>query len=130
MKTLDDAWDLFSKLHAENVVVRWSGQKEPTKGLAAHKNEGIEMFRIFPDNHVANDPYKVLFGQGDWTCSIGVFSGTHKGPMMVPGGKSIPPTNRKFRVDFCTVAHWKNGQIDEENLFYDLGGLMKQLGLA
>lgn len=53
MKTLDDAWngqdwDLFSKRHAENVVVRWPGQDEPTRGLAAHKNEGIEMFRIFP----------------------------------------------------------------------------------
>jgi hypothetical protein len=27
------------------------------------------------------------------------------------------------------VAHWKNGQIDEENLFYDQGGMMRQLGL-
>lgn len=88
------------------------------------------MFKIFPDNHVENNPYKVLFGQGDWTCSIAIFSGTHKGPMMVPGGNSIPPTNKKFQVDFCTVAHWNNGQIDEENLFYDLGGLMRQLGLA
>ena len=87
MKTLDDAWngqdwDLFSKRHAENVVVRWPGQDEPTRGLAAHKNEGIEMFRIFPDNHVANDPYKVLFGQGEWTCSIAIFTGTHQGPMI------------------------------------------------
>jgi hypothetical protein len=29
----------------------------------------------------------------------------------------------------CTVAHWKNGQIDEENLFYDQVGMMIQLGL-
>ena len=41
-----------------------------------------------------------------------------------------PPTNKKFQVDFFTVAHWKNGQIDEENLFYDNIGMMKQLGLA
>jgi hypothetical protein len=85
---------------------------------------------VFPDNHVENNPYKVLFGQEDWTCSIAVFSGTHKGTMSAPRVKSIPPTNKKFQVDFCTVAHWINGQIDEENLFYDLGGLMKQLGLA
>jgi predicted ester cyclase len=135
MKTLDDAWnsqdwDTFSKRHTNDVIVRWPGQSEPTRGLETHKKEGIEMFKIFPDNHVENNPYKVLFGQGDWTCSIAIFSGTHKGPMTVPGGNSIPPTNKKFQVDFCTVAHWNNGQIDEENLFYDLGGLMRQLGLA
>ena len=88
------------------------------------------MFRIFPDNHVQNNPYKVLFGQGEWTCSIAVFTGTHKGALMGPGGQTIQPTNKKFQVDFCTVAHWKNGQIDEENLFYDQTGMMRQLGLT
>jgi hypothetical protein len=33
---------------------------------------------------------------------------------MTPEGKKIPSTNKKFQVDFCTVAHWKNGQNDEE----------------
>jgi predicted ester cyclase len=130
MKTLDDVWnnqdwDTFRKRHTENVIVRWPGQSEPTRGLNAHRNEGIEMFKIFPDNHVENN--KVLFGQGDWTCSI--FTGTHKGPM-TSEGKKTPPTNKKFQVGFCTVAHWKNGQIDEENLFYDNIEMMKQLGLA
>jgi hypothetical protein len=75
--------------------------------------------KTFPDNHVENNPYKVLFGQGDWTCSIAVFTGTFKGPMKGLDGKMIPPTNKKFQVEFCTVAHWNNSQIDEENLFYD-----------
>jgi hypothetical protein len=88
------------------------------------------MFKTFPDNHVENNPYKVLFGQNDWTCSIAIFTGTHKGPMIGSEGKSIPPTNQKFQVDFCTVAHWKNGKIIEENLFYDQVGMMKQLGLG
>ena len=26
---------------------------------------------------------------------------------------------KKFKVEFCTVAHWKNGEITEEKLFYD-----------
>ena len=63
------------------------------------------MFKIFPDNHVENDPYKVLFGQGDWTCSIAMFSGTHKNSMMSPQWKTILPTNKKFQVDFFTVAY-------------------------
>jgi ketosteroid isomerase-like protein len=39
--------------------------------------------------------------------------------MMGIHGTMIPPTNKKFKVDFCTLAHWKNGKIVEENLFYD-----------
>jgi predicted ester cyclase len=134
MKTLDDAWnsqdwDTFSKCHTDDVVVRWPGQSEPTRGLNAHKNEGVDMFKTFPDNHVENKPYKVLFGQGDWTCSIAVFTGTFKGPMNGLDGKMISPTNKKFQVEFCTVAHWNNSQIDEENLFYDQLGIIKQIGV-
>jgi len=41
----------------------------------------------------------------------------------------IPATNKTFEVEFCTVAHWKDGQIIEEKLFYDLVGLLRQIGL-
>ena len=88
MKTLDDAWnsqdwDTFSKRHADIVVVRWPAQP-PTNGIDAHRKEGEYFFSAFPDNHVQNNPYKVFFAQGDWTCSIAEFTGTHKGPMMGP----------------------------------------------
>ena len=92
-------WDTFRKRHTENVIVRWLGQSEPTRGLNAHRNEGIEMFKIFPDNHVENNPYKMLFGQGDWTCSIAIFAGTHKGPMTSEGKKSHQPI-RNFKSTF------------------------------
>jgi len=36
-------------------------------------------------------------------------------------GSSIPPTNKTFKVDFCTVAHWnENGEIVEENFLMTL----------
>lgn len=53
-----------------------------------------------------------------------------KGPMKVSDGAVIAPTNKSFKVDFCTVAHWnENGEIVEENLFYDLMGMLKQIGV-
>jgi hypothetical protein len=39
---------------------------------------------------------------------------TFKGLMKGLDGKIIPPTNKKFHREFCTVAHWKNEKIDEE----------------
>ena len=134
MQTLDDAWnaqdwDTFDKRHRTNVVVRWPGQP-PTNGIHDHRLEGIQMFKTFPDNRVHNRPYKVFFASGEWTCSIARFTGTMTGPMTGPDGKEIPPTGKSFEVDFCTVARWdENGQIMEENLFYDLVGLMMQIGL-
>jgi ketosteroid isomerase-like protein len=50
------------------------------------------------------------------------------GSMTGPDGKTIPATNKTFELEFCTVARWKDGQIVEENLFYDQVGLMQQIG--
>jgi hypothetical protein len=135
MKTLDDAWnsqdwDTFNKRHAHEVAVYWPGQPEPTRGQHAHLAEAEQFFKTFPDNHVGNDPYMVLFGEGDWTCSVAKFTGTMTGPMQAPGGTPIEPTNKSFEVEFCTVAHWnEQGEILQEKLFYDLVGLMRQIGL-
>ncbi len=135
MQTLDDAWNAqdmgtFDKRHRKEVVVRWPG-KTPTNGIDAHHQEAIDFFKTFPDQHLVNRPYRVFFANGDWTCSIAHFTGTMTGPMQGADGKVIPPTGKGFDVDFCTVAHWdKDGQIIEENLFYDLVTFMHQIGLG
>lgn len=133
MKTLDDSWNsqeltVFRKRHAKDCIIRWPN-KPPTHGIAAHEQEAIAFFTTFPDQHLVNDPYKVMIAQGDWTCTIAEFTGTMKGPMTMADGTVIQPTNKGFKVDFCTVAHWKNGEIVEENLFYDLMGMLKQIGV-
>jgi predicted ester cyclase len=134
MKTLDDAWnsqdwDTFEERHADNVAVYWPGQPEPTRGLHNHREESIEFFKIFPDNHLVNNPYKILFSKDDYTCSVADYTGTFKGPMKGLDGKMIQPTNKRFHLEFCTVAHWKNEKILEERLFYDQVGMLKQIGV-
>jgi ketosteroid isomerase-like protein len=134
MQTLDDAWnaqdlETFNARHKKDVVVRWPG-KPPTHGLEDHGQEALDFFRAFPDQRLDNRPYRVFFASGDWTCSIARFRGTMTGPMRGPDGKEIPPTGKGFDVEFCTVAHWDDGQIVEENLFYDLVTFMKQIGLG
>ncbi|HZY72914.1 MAG TPA: ester cyclase [Edaphobacter sp.] len=134
MRTLDDSWnaqdwDTFEKRHAKDTVVFWPGQADPTRSISKHRAESIEFFKTFPDNHLINHPYKVEIAQGDWTCTVADFTGTMTGPMKGSDGKIIPPTNKKFHVEFCTVAHWKDGEIVEEKLFYDLVGLLKQIGV-
>lgn len=135
MVTLDDAfnagdWETFTQRHKPDVVVHWPGQPEPTRGQAAHRLECTEMRNIFPDSHVDNRPYKVLFASGDWTCMVTPFSGTMTGPMRAEDGTEVPPSGKRFEVDFCTVARWEDGQIAEEYLFYDLGSVTQQVGVS
>jgi hypothetical protein len=134
MRTLDDAWnsqdwETFKKRHTQNVAVYWPGQMEPTRGREAHLKESMEFFKTF-DNKLVNNPYKILFGQGNFTCSVADWTATMKGPMKMPTGKMIQPTHKTAKLEFCTVATWKNKEITEERLFYDVTGMMKQLGLT
>ncbi len=121
---------MFKKRHSADTAVYWPGQPDPTRGRLNHEAEAREFFKTFPDNRVGNNPYKIAFGQGDWTCTVADFTGTMKGPMKGADGKMIPPTSKSFRVEFCTVAEWKNGEIVAERLFYDLVGLVRQIGLG
>jgi predicted ester cyclase len=134
MKTLDNAWnsqdwETFSERHADNVAVFWPGQADPTRGVQNHREESIDFFKMFPDNHLANDPYKILFEEGDYTCSVADFTGTFKGAMKGLDGKMIQPTNKKFHLEFCTVAYWQDRKILEERLYYDQVGMLKQIGV-
>jgi hypothetical protein len=113
-----------------DVIVRWPGQPNPTVGIEDHTAESIAFWKMSPDQHLDNRPYKVFFASGDWTCSIARFKGTMTGPMQGAGGTEIPPTGKAFDVDFYTIAKWGDGQIVEENLMYDLVTFMQQLGLS
>lgn len=133
MMTLDDAWnsqdwETFKKRHAENVVVHWPGQPQPTRGREAHCKESVEFFKAF-DNKLVNNPYTILFGEGDYTCSVADWTATMIGPMKMQDGKVIQPTHKTAKLEFCTVATWKGSEITEERLFYDVVGMMKQLGI-
>ena len=135
MQTLDDAWngqdvEVFRARHQPDVVVRWPGQPEPTRGIEDHTTESRWFWEAFPDQHLDNRPYRVFFASGDWTCSIAHFTGTMTGPLKRWDGSEIPPTGKSFEVDFYTVALWDDGQIVEENLMYDLVTFMQQLGLS
>jgi ketosteroid isomerase-like protein len=132
MHDLDDAWNAndwekVGRFHSEDVAVHWPGGAPPTRGWHNHREEAKEYVKTFPDQRVNNRPYRVEFGQGEWTCTIAEHTGTFKGPLKTPNGV-VQPTGKKFSVDFCTVAHWKNGVIVEEKLFYDLLGVLKQIG--
>lgn len=131
MKTLDDAWNaqdwgVFRKRHSADTTVFWPGQPEPTRGRDAHQAESEAFFKSI-ENHLDNNPYKVMFASGDWTCTIARWTGRMIGPLRGLDGQMHPATNKTFELEFCTVARWKDGEIVEEKLFYDQVGFLRQI---
>ena len=91
------------------------------RGLEENKQYFSALYDAFPDIHFTLDD---LIVEGDKAVMRYTITGTHQGKFM-----DIPPTNKKFQIEFCTVATWKNGEIVEERLNYDLLGMLKQIGV-
>ncbi|MDR3608380.1 MAG: ester cyclase [Oligoflexia bacterium] len=120
-------WEGFHKSHSDDITVYWP-DGHSTQGLKKHVEDMKYMFSFAPDTRIKTHPVKL--GQGNWTAVIGVMEGTFTKPMVTPDGKTIQPTHKPFRLNMCTVGHWKDGLMDEEYLFWDNQTYMKQMGLA
>jgi hypothetical protein len=49
--------------------------------------------------------------------------------MVLPGGKTIQPTGKRYHLPMSTLGHWnREGTMSEEYLFWDNATLMQQIG--
>ena len=102
-----------------------------TKGLEKHIEDLKFMFSFAPDNRIKEHPVRFGTADGEWTAVTGWLEGTFTKPMVLPDGKSIPPTGKAYRIPMATICHWgRDGVMFEEYLFWDNGEFMKQIGLA
>ena len=120
-------WARFHESHSKDIIVHWP-DGHFTTGLEKHIEDLKALFVYAPDTRIK--VHSVKLGQGEYTAVIGVMEGTFTKPMPTPDGKSIPPTGKPFKIDMCTVGHWKNGVMVEEYLFWDNYTYMKQIGLV
>ena len=135
MKKGDDAFNsrdfaAMDAAHHPDMIAHVTGNAEPIHGRQAHAAKMKEMFTIFPDVHVDNDPYPVMFGSGDWITVITHATGTFTGEMILPDGNVIPPTGKAFDVDFATTARWDGDLLIEEFVLWDSALQAQQIGLA
>ncbi|MFQ5986202.1 MAG: ester cyclase [Thermoplasmata archaeon] len=120
-------WDRLDELNAESVVNTGPDLPEPVKGRDALLEYWKTFVNAFPD---ANIEDLRTFGQGDLVVAEFIGTGTHNGPLPGPGGQTIPATNKAVRLPLCFVFKVEGGKTTELRRYYDLLGLMTQLGLA
>ena len=84
------------------------------------------LFGMFPDYQIR----KVRgFGQDDWVCLEVEESGTMKGPIHA-GPREISPTGKSFKIPSSIICRVDQGSIGEVRVYFDVLGLMAQLGLG
>jgi hypothetical protein len=120
-------WDRLGESHAADVIVTWPDGHE-TKGIEKHIEDLKALFVWGPDIKIKAHP--IRFGSSSWTGVTGIMTGTFSDSMPGPDGSAIAPTGQRFAIGMATIAHWKNGKMDHEWLFWDNQEFMKQIGLA
>lgn len=135
MKRGDDAFnsrdvDGMNAIHHPDMVAYITGNAEPVYGRTAHAATVQQMFTIFPDVHVDNDPYQTEFGSRDWITVITRTTGTFTGSMVLPDGTVIPPTGKSFDVEFGQTSKWDGDLLVEISAFWNSARQAEQIGLA
>jgi hypothetical protein len=79
----------------------------------------------------ANGELQLTLVNGNDLASVVLFRGTNGGPLTVPGGGSIPATNKKIGILLGQVLETSadGRSIAKERLYSDSGALLGQLGL-
>lgn len=93
----------------------------------------LEMLKTaFPDLRLENKPYRQIIAQGDWTATIAMLSGTHKGPLTLPlylASAPVQPTGNKFDLLHYTICRWQDGLIVDMRINIDTFGILGELGI-
>ncbi|KAF0322165.1 hypothetical protein GQ607_010668 [Colletotrichum asianum] len=87
MQVIDDAYNSldFSRFnHREDTIVYMPGGRE--FNMVQHVQDLQNTYASFPNVAVTNHPYKVAFGEGNWTITMTDVTGTNTGPIQAPDG--------------------------------------------
>jgi steroid delta-isomerase-like uncharacterized protein len=121
--------EAITKLYASDAIAYDPMYPEPLRGRDAIRKDTASFLRAFPDLRfeIVNTIEKDERTGADEVR----ITGTHTGPMETPTGEEIPPTNK--RVEMRGAAFVKlndRGEVTEERRYYDVGTLLRQLGLT
>ena len=110
-----------SPAHSSSTATR-----PQTATTSAIRKDIADFFGAFPD---LNFTLRTAVESGDTVAFEGTGKGTQKGPMAGPAGE-IPATNRPMEVRFAAFLRVNDqGLIAEERRYFDMAGMMQQLGI-
>ncbi|MEV5740148.1 nuclear transport factor 2 family protein [Microbispora rosea] len=104
------------------VLVAPDGIAESREEIASYYTQWLEAY----PNMVITPQSVTLFG--DTVAAEFTISGTHKGPLLFPGGDVLEGTGRAVLLRSCSFSTVEGGVILSHRLFYDQLEVAAQLG--
>jgi steroid delta-isomerase-like uncharacterized protein len=114
--------DAVAAIFAAEAIVRDVGTPDVLHGRAAIRERAAELLAAFPDFRLRQ--LDLVVGE-DSNADRWEVTGTHTGPFM-----GLEPTGTEIRVEGATFSRFDgDGLVVEDVNFWDVGGLMGQLGV-
>jgi steroid delta-isomerase-like uncharacterized protein len=121
--------DAATNVYASDAVAYDPMYPEPLRGRDALRKDTAVFFRAFPDLRFEIVSI-VEKDERNGAAEIRM-TGTHTGPLESPTGEEIPPTKKRIELKGAVFARLNDhGEIVEERRYYDVGTMLRQLGLA
>ena len=114
--------DRVVALYSDDIIVTDHAQQTTMKSREAIRGWNQAWIDAFSDGQI-----EILdcFGSGDVTVARFVGRGTNDGPMA-----GMEPTNQRVELHLCDVARWEGDEVVEDHLYYDLYGMLAQMGVV
>jgi steroid delta-isomerase-like uncharacterized protein len=113
-------------VYAVDAVLHDPQAPEPVRGRAAIRDAYAGLFRSFPDIHVAIENRRVVDNRMIYEIRL---TGMNTGPLATPAG-DVPATGRAIDVAGAVFADLDDeGRFRTVRRYYDVAGMMRQLGL-
>jgi ketosteroid isomerase-like protein len=116
---------VIGELYAEGAVAF-----TPDEGEIRGRDRIVEYWRHMTEA-VPEARFETLhaYETGDTAIDEGIFSGRNTGPLQLPNGETLPPTQKEIRIRGVDIATVANGKIVDYRLYFDEMDFLGQLGL-
>ncbi|MER5212369.1 nuclear transport factor 2 family protein [Streptomyces sp. NPDC002838] len=116
---------VIADLYAEDAVA-----VTPDEGEIRGRDQIVDYWRQMTEA-VPEATFESLhkYETGDTAIDEGVFSGRNTGPLQLPSGETLPPTQKEIRIRGVDIATVKDGRIVDYRLYFDEMDFLGQLGL-
>ncbi|MEU0584044.1 nuclear transport factor 2 family protein [Streptomyces sp. NPDC006132] len=116
---------VVADLYAEDAVAF-----TPDEGELRGRDNIVEYWRTMTEA-VPEATFQPLHSYeiGDTAIDEGIFSGRNTGPLELPNGETLPPTQKEIRIRGVDIATVRDGRIVDYRLYFDEMDFLGQLGL-
>lgn len=116
--------DAVDRIFAADYTSHDVAAPEPLEGREAAKENFAGILKAFPD---LNATVGEIVAEGDTLAFRWTMRGTHEGTLPQMG---IEATGERVEIDGQNMARFRDGEVAEEWVNWDVAGLMRQIGAA